>query len=100
MQVLDHSARVSIPAAPATVPSMQAPPRTVYSQPQSRLPASQPESVPAFSNRRVGQATETRGPESRPAAPASRFPTRERSSTFPAFDTDWDVPAFQRKGGQ
>jgi cell division protein FtsZ len=101
MQVLDHSARVSIPAGPATVPSMQAPPRTVYSQPQSRMPAPQPraaeESVPAFSNRRVAQAVETRGPESRPA-PSSRFPTRERSSTFPAFDTDWDVPAFQRKG--
>jgi hypothetical protein len=23
---------------------------------------------------------------------------RATSASFPAFDTDWDVPAFQRKG--
>ena len=51
-------------------------------------------SAPAFSSRRIPAPADSR------VAPAStRLPTRERASAnFPAFDTDWDVPAFQRKG--
>lgn len=65
----------------------------VFNQPTASRP---PESVPAFSNRRVAQAQQEI-PRSQPAS--GRVPTRERAShSFPAFDTDWDVPAFQRKG--
>ena len=37
------------------------------------------------------------GQEQRVAAASGRIPVRERASNFPAFDTDWDIPAFQRK---
>jgi hypothetical protein len=61
-----------------------------------REPANRPsEAAPAFSSRRIPAPADSR------VAPAStRLPTRERASasTFPAFDTDWDIPAFQRKG--
>jgi len=38
--------------------------------------------------------------EQRVQPSSARLPVRERASgsNFPAFDTDWDVPAFQRKG--
>jgi len=35
--------------------------------------------------------------DSRVQPTSQRSPARERTSSFPAFDTDWDVPAFQRK---
>ena len=114
MQVMNEAARVSV-APPQTVPSMQfmqqapsvgpsahhhapvpAPSqqRPVFQQaPVSRGPG--PEQAPAFSSRRLATAAQDRVP-----AASSRLPARERSSNFPAFDTDWDVPAFQRKGGQ
>jgi cell division protein FtsZ len=93
MAGLDAAARISMPA-PQTVQSVQAPPsaRPVFHQPTASRP---PESVPAFSNRRVAQA-QTEAPRSSQQPPPSR--TRERAHQFPAFDTDWDVPAFQRKG--
>jgi cell division protein FtsZ len=109
MQVMNEAARVSV-APPQTVPSMQymqqqqAPsahhhaPAPVPSQrpvfQQAPAPSRAPEQAPAFSSRRL--ATSDRVP-----AASSRVPVRERpTSNFPAFDTDWDVPAFQRKGGQ
>ena len=45
--------------------------------------------------------SEAAAPATRSDVVPSRAPAREaRSSSFPAFDTDWDVPAFQRRGGQ
>jgi len=99
MQMMNEAARVSI-APPQTVPSMQYAPQSMGQVSQQRPVFQQPapsrvsEPAPAFSSRRLATAQESRVP------PAStRVPSRERSgSTFPAFDTDWDVPAFQRKG--
>jgi cell division protein FtsZ len=59
------------------------------------------EAAPAFSRRSVqGAPSQTFAAEGGRSAPSSaRIPARERpASTFPAFDTDWDIPAFQRKG--
>jgi hypothetical protein len=60
--------------------------------------------MPAMSTRRVQQAHDLRvasqGQARIPApmpAPQPQ-PQRERSSdAFPSFDSEWDVPAFQRK---
>jgi len=109
MQIMNEAARVSV-APPQTVPSMQfmqqpspsahhhAPApmpsqRPVFQQQQAPVSRA-PEQAPAFSSRRLA-TTQDRVP-----AASTRLPARERSSNFPAFDTDWDVPAFQRKGGQ
>ncbi|MBX3213713.1 MAG: cell division protein FtsZ [Labilithrix sp.] len=111
MAGLDQAARLQIPTAgPATVPSMQAPQQmfrapseSVSRQHVQPVFASQPSmrhDAPAFSNRRVQQAAPVSrevGHEQRVAAASGRIPVRERGSSFPAFDTDWDVPAFQRK---
>lgn len=116
MAAIHEGARVSI--APQTQSSVQyAPPATQhvphaphtsqrpsfqqassFQQPSSfqQAPASRvSEQAPAFSSRRIPAAA-----DSRIAAASTRVPSRERgASNFPAFDTDWDVPAFQRKGG-
>jgi len=110
MAVMNEAARVSV-QAPQTVPSMQytqAPQHAPHAQHHPHAPAQRPvfqhqlqtrptsEPAPAFSSRRLQTAQQERVP-----AASTRLPTRERASTtFPAFDTDWDVPAFQRKGGQ
>ena len=71
--------------------------------------SSAPPSRPSLSRPAMSAAPQMREPAPAPAPqyqevqrvqPASsRIPVRERSaSNFPAFDTDWDVPAFQRKG--
>ena len=111
MASLDHAARLQMPSAgPATVPSMHAPQQMMRSSeaPSRHQPvfATQPsmrhDQAPAFSNRRIPSAapSATAGhvPHDQRVQPVSaRIPVRERSSNFPAFDTDWDVPAFQRK---
>lgn len=95
MTSLDSGARVQIPsAAPQTVPSMQLAHRQAYSQ----VPASRTEPVPAFSSRRIAAAQSAQVAPSRSEPLSQRIPVRDRSSQFPALDTDWDVPAFQRKG--
>ena len=54
------------------------------------------EPAPSFA-RRITHAHDAR--TAAPASqPQSRFPSRERATSFPAMDQDWDVPAFQRKG--
>ena len=109
MASLDHAARLQIPTAgPTTVPSMQMMPQHMPSMRPQAQPVftSQPSMrhyyhAPAFSNRRVSQAapvSREAGHEQRVAAASGRIPVRERAANFPAFDTDWDVPAFQRKG--
>jgi cell division protein FtsZ len=107
MASIDQAARIQVPQAPSTVPSMQmAPQVTQHARPSHPVYASQAprmEHAPAFSNRRVAPAPVSRNAEPQDARvqPASgRIAVRERSSNFPAFDTDWDVPAFQRKGNQ
>jgi cell division protein FtsZ len=119
MASMNDGARLSMPG-PQTVPSMQQPvgyhdarqyaaqaaqhmghpahasQRPVFQQqaPQQHQAARASENAPAFSSRRIPVPADSR------IAPAStRVATRERpTSNFPAFDTDWDVPAFQRKG--
>jgi len=113
MATMNEGARLSLPA-PQTVPSMQYSPqasqhmghpshpsqRPVFQQPQGQQQQQQPqaasrasEAAPAFSSRRIPVSQDRIVPAS------TRLPTRERAtSNFPAFDTDWDVPAFQRKG--
>ena len=85
------------------------PPQTVSSYQQrstsSFAPAPRSQAsdmIPALSTRRTAPVSREVAPESR-YQPASqpRLAVRERapaSSSFPAFDNDWDVPAFQRKG--
>ena len=75
-----------------------------YTQGPSSARTSQPnvEHVPAMSTRRVQHAHEARtaAPHSQQQPPPSRAPvSRERpsSDSFPNFDNEWDVPAFQRK---
>ncbi len=71
---------------PASRPSFIAPAPSVRSY--------EPSSSPAFaSSRRPAHAHESRG-----AASSVRVPARPATtSDFPSFDTDWDVPAYQRK---
>lgn len=107
MAELDHAARLQIPTSPATVPSMQLAPQHMSSRPgpsYSSHPPMRHGDMPAFSNRRVPSAQpvsrEVHGGvhhDPRPQPVSTRAPARERTSAFPAFDTDWDVPAFQRK---
>jgi cell division protein FtsZ len=89
LQASQQHQRVSAP--PQTVPSAQPRP-SAYAAPRDR--PSQTE-MPAISTRRVQHAQEAR------AQPASqtRLPIRERlgDSFTAALDTEWDVPAFQRK---
>jgi cell division protein FtsZ len=97
--------------APLTVPSAQ-PQRQAASYPSSAhraSPALEREAAPA--PRRVQHAHEGRLSQPHPApasAPGSRAqvssaapaqPSREGRGVdpFPSFDSDWDVPAFQRK---
>jgi cell division protein FtsZ len=120
MASMNEGARLSMPA-PQTVQSSQyapqssqyAPQASQYApqashqmghpsqrpvfqqQPSQQSAARASESAPAFSSRRIAAAA----PDSRVIPASTRTVTRERaSSNFPAFDTDWDVPAFQRKG--
>jgi cell division protein FtsZ len=88
------SAQVPASLSRPTMPSM--------AQPMAR-PAVQ-EQIPAISTRRVAHAHEVRSQAAVSVVAPSRAPVRERaatssvsSSSFPSFDADWDVPAFQRK---
>jgi cell division protein FtsZ len=114
MASLDQGARLQLPhAGPSTVPSMHTQhhggPRSMGEHSRHPQPAfsSHPQSrhdhqAPAFSNRRVApsQAPRDAHHDSRvqPVSQRIQVAPRERVSNFPAFDTDWDVPAFQRKG--
>ncbi len=106
MASLDQAARLQMPnAGPATIPSMHMPqqPMQAPARQHQQLFTSPPSMhhAPAFSNRRMPSAppVAAHAPQEQRVQPASaRIPARERASNFPAFDTDWDVPAFQRKG--
>ncbi len=77
---------------PASHPSQ----RAVFRQPPSPQAQSRVvETAPAFASRRVPSTS----PDTRVSPVSARIPTRERANAnFPAFESDWDVPAFQRKG--
>lgn len=95
---MESGAAQRISVAPQTVQS--AVQRPQYTQPISMRPAAPPiEQVPAISARRVQHAHEARAAApSQPRAPISRERTATASSdSFPNFDNEWDVPAFQRK---
>ncbi len=88
-------------SAPQTVSSFQPQRSTSSFAPSAR----QSDVIPALSTRRTTPATTREvaapAPESR-YQPASqpRLAVRERppsSQSFPSFDNEWDVPAFQRK---
>ena len=111
MQGLDSGARIQAPRD-MEIPVTHAAPQRMSAAPSrhaQHLFSSAPPSRPSLSRPAMSAAPQMREPA--PAAapqyqevqrvqPASsRIPVRERSaSNFPAFDTDWDVPAFQRKG--
>ncbi|WP_394832523.1 cell division protein FtsZ [Pendulispora rubella] len=105
-QLRDSSYNMRAPAYPSMRP--QAP---AYPEPQQHVPAVSRRAPPSQHAQTYQQPS---------AAPQSRLPLREspdtrrdarwaeapdsrgraeRSSSFPAFETDWDVPAFQRKHG-
>jgi cell division protein FtsZ len=76
--------------APQTVPSQRG--RESY-VPQSARPTTIEQQ--AASTRRPAHAHEARTQSAQ-----SRLPLRDSSpSSFPNLESDWDVPAFQRKGG-
>jgi cell division protein FtsZ len=106
-EVVESASRGSI--APATIPSVSRPAYSLTAQ----QPVSTRESVSQMAARvaRDSQVQQlaARAParESQPApAPASRGPasqtiaatgTDRSQGGFPAFESDWDVPAFQRR---
>jgi len=106
MASMDQASRLSLPSQPpATVQSMH----MRDPMPSRREPSYS--NQPAFSNPRppmqhmpqmaspMREAPASREVHETRVAPSSaRIPVRERAANFPAFDTDWDVPAFQRKG--
>ena len=100
-----HSSRPS--QAPQTVSSFA--PRSTSSFAPAPRTSQPPDMIPALSTRRTQPAArESHGRDFQAAAapdsrmyPGSqpRIAVRERApQSFPAFDNDWDVPAFQRKG--
>jgi cell division protein FtsZ len=100
---------------PQTVPSQVAPMSRPAYQLSSQPPVSSRESVAQMAARaqrdsqvqQVASRPSVREPLSRPAAPpqstrdlaqAERTDRTDRGqNAFPAFETDWDVPAFQRR---
>jgi cell division protein FtsZ len=79
-------------------------PRQAERQPErfsSAPPASAPRSAPAARREPVYEepvATQRRAPARELAAPYSAPAPRERTSFVPPLDSDWDTPAFQRRG--
>ncbi|MCL2725843.1 MAG: cell division protein FtsZ [Polyangiaceae bacterium] len=102
MQDLEASGHISAPASSQTVQMMQ---NASIAQPQHRERPVYPQTaarandaLPAFSNRRAVPAQSHASPDMRVQSMSARTPVRDRSATsFPAFESDWDIPAFQRK---
>jgi cell division protein FtsZ len=101
--------RMTMPSAQTMQPQSQRPSyshaSSSYVQAQgARANQSAPpsaEQVPAMSTRRAQHAHEARTSAPQASPSQSRLPpSRERpasSDSFPNFDNEWDVPAFQRK---
>ncbi len=91
-----NAQRVSI--SPQTIQSAMQ--RPSYTQPIQMRPQAPVEQVPAISTRRPQHAQEARATvaQQQQRAPISRERAASSSSdSFPNFDNEWDVPAFQRK---
>ena len=90
-----NAQRVSI--SPQTIQS--AIQRPSYTQPIQMRPQAPVEQVPAISTRRPQHAQEARATvaQQQQRAPISRERATSSSDSFPNFDNEWDVPAFQRK---
>ena len=88
----EAAARQQAQVSSSTMSSMQ---RPVYG---SGAPSARNSEIPALSTRRVAHAQDARS-SAPPSSAQGRLPMRERlqTSNFPT-DTEWDVPAFQRKG--
>jgi cell division protein FtsZ len=90
-----QSSRPAPPIAVQTAPmTSRAPAAPGLGAPRSSLRAETREEVAAFSARRPGAAMHHAGSPS--VAPPSA--PRERQSFVPPLDSDWDTPAFQRRG--
>jgi cell division protein FtsZ len=91
----------SIPARPSY--ASQSAPAQHYHQPASQpapahrsAPPSALDAIPLTRRQQYSQPPASSG---RIAAPAMAAPASVRSAqNFPAFETDWDVPAYQRRG--
>jgi cell division protein FtsZ len=97
----EHGAAQRTSLIPQTIPSAT-PQRTSYTQPMSqamRPAAPSVEQIPSISTRRVQHAQEVRTAAAQPAAraPVQREQRAASGDPFPNFDSEWDVPAFQRK---
>jgi cell division protein FtsZ len=97
----EHGSAQRTSLIPQTIPSAT-PQRTSYTQPMSqamRPSAPSIEPVPSISTRRVQHAQEVRAAATQPAArpPVQREQRAASGDPFPNFDSEWDVPAFQRK---
>jgi cell division protein FtsZ len=110
MQAIDAPVRGSIPTP---MPSMQPQSSTMHAmpsspiaqQPQHRPVYAQPaasrasEALPAFSSRRAAPTQGHAPYDPRVQSAPARMPVRDRTqASFPALETDWDIPAYQRKG--
>jgi cell division protein FtsZ len=67
--------------------------RTSHLPQTQRQPQRPAVEEPAYPSRRVPQQQQAAG-----SAPPSGPPARERSTFVPPLDSDWDTPAFQRRG--
>jgi cell division protein FtsZ len=96
----EHGSAQRTSLIPQTIPSAT-PQRTSYTQPMSAMRPVAPstEQIPSISTRRVQHAQEVRAAAAQPAsrAPAPREQRAASGDPFPNFDSEWDVPAFQRK---
>jgi cell division protein FtsZ len=91
----------SIPARP-TYASQPAPAQHYHqpaSQPAPAHRSAPPSALDAIPLTRRQQYSQPPASSGRIAAPAMAAPASVRSAqNFPAFETDWDVPAYQRRG--
>jgi cell division protein FtsZ len=62
--------------------------------PQTLRQPQRPAEEPAYPSRRAPQPQQ----QAAGSVPSSSPPARERSSFVPPLDSDWDTPAFQRRG--
>ncbi len=103
-----EAARAQVISAPPQTMASRAPARESYGpavtrRPQVSMPQQETNAdhVPAVTRRPAHDArapqSQARLPMREATGPISRAPSSS-GTNFPAYDSDWDVPAFQRKG--
>jgi cell division protein FtsZ len=92
-----HAAHQSMPVAsmPASRPTYASP---SSSRNDAMPPMTQRRPAPMFDARPTQAAPERSSFASRDRAPMSPAPRERAATSFPTFEADWDVPAFQRRG--